>query len=166
MNPFNAITTYRLTYPACCRLAQPGAAAELFSPSSRVDSLSNYTTKMWDVLRDAVLQEWFGLRLPRSKLPWGETLFLPNGVRLVYCLDRTYARQAQADIRRHYLSLKSRSGAMSIFAGYGLTIPDALEREREGLVFLAQQADHFRSLDDYLFIVQDLGTFVDAIIHT
>ncbi len=163
---FNAITTYRLTYPACCGLANPETANDLLSASPRVDSLFHYTAEMWDILIDVVLQEWFGLRLPPSKLPWGETLYLPDDLRLLYCLDRKYARQAQADISRHYLSLKRRSDEMSIFAGYGLTIPDDIERERDGLVFLARQADHFRSLEDYLFVVQNAYPSGDRIEHT
>jgi hypothetical protein len=152
---FNAITTYRLTYPACCRLADPDAAAELLSAASRVDSLSNYTAKMWDILTDVVLEEWFGLRLPPSRLPWNGPVCLPNECRLLYCLDRQRARQMKADIERRYLSRKRGVDSISIFAGYGLTVPDDMERERDGLVFLAHQADHFRSSDDYMFIIQD-----------
>ena len=111
---------------------------------------------MWDTLTDVVLQEWFGLRLPPSRVPWDGPIHLPNHVRLIYCLDRTYARQAQSDIRKHYMALNRKPPEMSILAGYGLSIPDDLEREREGLEFLARQADHFRSTDDYLFIVQSV----------
>src|SRR5262245_4442037 len=64
-----------------------------------------------------------------------------------------YARQANADIHRHYLSLNRGAESISIFAGYGLTIRDDLERELDGLSFLARQAEHFRSLNDYLFIL-------------
>ena len=151
----NAITTYRLTYPACRGLANPDTAAELLSAASRVDSLSDYTAEMWGILTDVVLGEWFGLRLPPSKVPWKGPVYLPDECRLLYCLDRKYARQAKADIDRHYLSLKRGANSLSIFAGYGLVIPDDLERERDGLVFLARQAEHFRSLDDYLFMIQD-----------
>ena len=45
---------------------------------------------------------------------------------------------------------------MSVFSGYGLDIHDDMSRERDGLAFLGRQADHFRSPDDYLFIVQEL----------
>ena len=111
---------------------------------------------MWDILTDVVLEDWFGLRLPPSKLPWGEPLYLPDDLRLLYCLDRSCSQQAKADIYQHYLSLRRETFGISIFAGYGLAIPDDLERERDGLLFLSRQADHFRSLNDYLFVVQDL----------
>lgn len=156
MAPFNRINTYRLTYPECCGLANRDTAAVLLAEASCVDSLSHYTTEMWGILTDVVLQEWFGLRLPPSKVPWQGPDDLPDGSRLLYCLDRSYARQAKADIHRYYLSLNRGLNSMSIFAGYGLIIPDDLVRERDGLSFLARQAEHFRSLDDYLFIVQDV----------
>ena len=119
-----------------------------------MDSLSNFTTEMWGILTDVVLQEWFGLRLPPSKLPWHGPIYLPDGIQLLYGLDRGSARQARADIHRHYFSLNRGSGSLSIFAGYGLAISDDLVRERDGLSFLARQAEHFRSLDDFLFILQ------------
>jgi hypothetical protein len=154
VEPFNAIATYRLTYPDCCGLANPETAAEIFSDSALIDSLSHYTAEMWDMLTDVVLTEWFGLRLPPSKLPWAEPLYLPNDLRLLYCLNQTYARQAKSDIRKRYLSLKREPPDLSIFAGYGITVLDDFQRERDGLRFLARQADHFRSTNDYLFIVQ------------
>ncbi|QDT03943.1 hypothetical protein K227x_23290 [Rubripirellula lacrimiformis] len=121
---------------------------------------------MWDVLTGVVLEEWFGLRLPPSKLPWGEPLHLPNDLRLLYCLDRRDARRAKADIDQHYLSLRREASCLSIFAGFGLAIRDDMERERDGLLFLSRQADHFRSLNDYLFVVQDLCDGGDAIERT
>jgi hypothetical protein len=111
---------------------------------------------MWDMLTDVVLQEWFGLRLPPSRVPGGGPIHLPLHLRLIYCLDQTCARQTQSDIRKHYLGLNRKPPEMSIFAGYGISIPDDLQREREGLEFLARQVDHFRSMDDYLFIVQSV----------
>ena len=111
---------------------------------------------MWGILTDVVLQEWFGLRLPPSKVPWQGPVFLPEGCRLLYCLDRSHARQAKADIDHHYFSLSRGADSMSIFAGYALRIPNDLERERDGLSFLARQAEHFRSFDDYLFIIQEV----------
>jgi hypothetical protein len=111
---------------------------------------------MWDILIDVVLQEWFGFRLPPSKVPWGGPIFLPPHLRLVYCLDRTYARQARSNINGNYLSLKREPPQISIFAGYGLPIFDDLKREREGLEFIARQAEHFRSPSDYLFITQNV----------
>ena len=120
---------------------------------------------MWDILTDIVLQEWFGLRLPPSKLPWGERLYLPPHLRLLYCLDRIYARQARSDIEKHYLSLKRERPNMSTFASYGLSIQDDLDRERDGLLFLSRQAEHFRSIDDYLFIVQTVYADGDSHNH-
>jgi len=165
VEPFNAIATYRLTYPDCCGLASSETADEILSDSTSIDSLSHYTVEMWDMLTDVVLQEWFGLRLPPSKLPWGEPLYLPNDLRLLYCLNQTSARQAKSDIHKHYLSLKREPPNLSIFAGYGLTVPDDFQREREGLRFLARQADHFRSTNDYLFIVQMVYPDVDVEKH-
>lgn len=153
---FNEITTFRLAYPECCRLADPGVALDLLRSAERVDCLSGYTLEMWDILTCVVLQEWFGLRLPPSKLPWDGTICLPPNLRLNYCLDRTYARQARSRIQSCYLSLDENPGRMSVFSGYGLSIPDDFRREREGLLFLSRQAEHFRSLDDYLFITQNL----------
>lgn len=152
VEPFNAIRTYRLTYPECCGLSNYDTAENLFAGAS-VDSLPRYTAEMWSILTDVVLQEWFGLRLPPSKLPWQGPLYASQGCRFLYCLDRSYARQVKADIYRHYFSLDRGAESISIFAGYGLAIPDDLERERDGMAFLARQAEHFRSLDDYLFIV-------------
>jgi hypothetical protein len=156
VKPFNDILTYRLTYPECCGLANPDLAADLLAPACCVDSLAHYTTEMWDILNDVILQEWFGLRLPPSKVPWQGPVYLPDRWRLRYCLDRSYARQAKGDIDRHYLSLNRMAPSMSIFASYLLVIPNDLERERDGLSFLARQAEHFRSLDDYLFIIQEI----------
>lgn len=153
---FNEIKTFRLAYHECCRLADPHAAEATLNSSEQVDGLDGYTTEMWDILNSVVLQEWFGLRLPRSKTPWGGAVYLPPHLRLIYCLDRTYARQARFDIHAHYLPLKREPPDMSIFAGFGLAISNDFERERDGLEFIARQAEHFRSLDDYLFIVQDL----------
>ena len=109
---------------------------------------------MWDVLADVVLYEWFGLRLPPSKIPWGGPVFLPPRLRLIYCLDRSHARQARTSIHSRYVPQKREPPQNSIFEGYGLAIPDGLQREREGLLFLSRQADHFRSTNDYLFITQ------------
>ena len=106
------------------------------------------------MLMHGILQEWFGLRLPPSKLPWDGPIFLPLHLKLIYCLDRTYARQVRADIRKHYFALNRQPPTMSIFAGHGVSISEDLEREREGLEFIARQAEHFRSIDEYLFIVQ------------
>lgn len=153
---FNEITTFRLAYPECCGLADPGVALDLLRSAERVDCLSGYTLEMWDILTCVVLQEWFGLRLPPSKLPWDGTICLPPNLRLNYCLDRTYARQARSRIQSCYLSLDENPGRMSVFSGYGLSIPDDFRREREGLLFLSRQAEHFRSIDDYLFITQNL----------
>jgi len=116
---------------------------------------------MWDLLTDVVLQEWFGLRLPPSKLPWVEPIFLPPHQRLIYYLDRTSARQACSSIQSRYLSQKREPPDMSIFAGYGLSIPDDFQREREGLLFLSRQVEHFRSANDYLFITQNVYADVD-----
>lgn len=156
MPAFHDITTYRLTYPKCCGLADPSVAEALLRAAERVDRLGGYTAAMWDMLTDVVLQEWFGLRLPPSRLPWDGPIYLPPGVRFVYCLDRSAARQARDGIDSRYLSRGLPSDRMSIFAGYGLAIPDDLRREREGLEFLARQAEHFRSVRDYLFVVQTL----------
>jgi hypothetical protein len=109
---------------------------------------------MWDILTDVVLQEWFGIRLPPSSVPWQGPTRLPNGFCLLHCFDRTKARQVKVDIDQHYLSLDRGDDSVSIFAGYACAIPDSLERERDGLRFLARQANHFRSLDDYLFIIE------------
>jgi hypothetical protein len=111
---------------------------------------------MWDILTDVVLQEWFGFRLPPSKLPWDGTIYLPDAWRLLYCLSRHCAQRAKADIQQHYLVLNRAPPDISIFEGYGLAVPDDLERERNGLCFLSRQADLFRSTDDYLFIVQNV----------
>lgn len=145
-----------MTYPECCGLADPNVAERLLHNSEQVDHLSDYTTEMWDILVDVVLQEWFGLRLPPSKLPWCGPLFLPPNLRLNYCLNRTYARQAHSEIQSRYLSLNPDPSRMSIFAAYGMSIPDDLERERQGLVFLSRQSDYFRSTNDYLFIMQNV----------
>jgi hypothetical protein len=153
---FNEITTFRLAYPECCRLADPGVAHDLLLSAERVDRLSGFTVEMWDILTGVVLQEWFGLRLPPSKLPWDGSICLPPNLRLNYCLDRTYARQAHSRIQSRYLSLDENPGRMSIFSGCGFSIPNDFQREREGLLFLARQADHFRSFNDYLFITQTL----------
>lgn len=152
---FSIIISYRLTYPACCGLANPDTAAAVFAVAEQVDSLWNYTDEMCGVLTDVVLREWFGLRRRRSKVPWEGPVYLPDEYRLLCCLDRHCARQAKADIHRHYLSLNREPGSTSIVAGYGLAVPNDQQREREGLVYLARQAEHFRSLDDYLFIVQE-----------
>ena len=112
--------------------------------------------EMWDILTDVVLQEWFGLRLPPSKLPWEGPIHLPPHLRLNYCLDRAYARQARSRIQSHYLAIDHDSNRMSIFAGYGLSIPNDMQREREGLDFLVRQSGHFRSVNDYLFITQNV----------
>ncbi|MFO7904901.1 MAG: hypothetical protein ACQESR_30380 [Planctomycetota bacterium] len=124
--------------------------------SERVDRLCGYTIEMWDILTDVVLQEWFGLRLPPSKLSWGEPIVLPPHLRLIYCLDRSYARQARHTIQSRYLSQRRGPPDMSIFAGYGLSIPNDFQLEREGLLFLSRQAEQFRSTSDYLFITQNV----------
>ena len=166
VRPFNTITSYRLAYPKCCGLANPDIAADLLLATPQVDSLSHYTVEMWDILTDVVLQEWFGQRLPPFKVPWGGAVYVPDKHRLLYCFDRSNARQAQADINRSYLSLDPELRSLSIFSSYGLNIPDDFTREREGLQFLARQADHLPSLDDYLFIVQDMYPDAGHAIHT
>ncbi|TVP97438.1 MAG: hypothetical protein EA381_14965 [Planctomycetaceae bacterium] len=108
------------------------------------------------MLADVVLREWFGLRLPPSKIPWDEPIFLPPHLRLVYCLDRSYARQARSSIHRRYLSRKRGSLDKSIFSGFGLSVPDDIQLERDGLLFLFRQSEHFRSASDYLFITQNV----------
>lgn len=153
---FNEITTFRLTYPNCCGLADPNVAEALLLASERVDRLCGYTTEMWEILTDVVLREWFGLRLPPSKIPWDDAIFMPPHLRLVYCLDRSYARQARSAIHRRYLSQKRGPPAMSIFTGCGLSIPDDIQLERDGLLFLSRQAEHFSSASDYLFITQNV----------
>jgi hypothetical protein len=137
-------------------LANPGVAASLFSMAERVDVLLEYTPEMWDILTNVVLLEWFGIRLPPSKIPWDGPVYLPNEFRLVYCLDRNSARQAKAEVQVHYHSLKRGSESLSIFAGYGLQVPNDIDRERDGLMFLAGQYEHFRSSTDYVFIVQQM----------
>jgi hypothetical protein len=129
--------------------------ADLLSGACCVDAMSHYTTEMWDILTDVVLHEWFGIRLPPLKLPWQGAIYLPDGCRLIYCFDRHDARRVTAEIHHHYDALNREGDSMSIFAGYGLSIPADVKRERDGLSFLARQAEYFRSLDDYLFIVQD-----------
>ncbi|EMI41729.1 hypothetical protein [Rhodopirellula sp. SWK7] len=151
---FNTITTFRLTYPDYCSLSDPNIAESLLHDSEQADHLCGYTTEMCDILTDVVLQEWFGLRLPPSKLPGGLQIFVPPHLRLVYCLDYSSARQVMTRIRSCYFSRKRRPPDLSIFAGYGLSIPADFQLEREGLLFLARQCDHFRSNDDYLFITQ------------
>lgn len=117
---------------------------------------------MWAILTDVVLFEWFGLRVRQSRSPWGGPIYVPSHLRLIYCLDRAGARQARFEIQSHYLSADLPPGRMSIFAGYGLQIPEDFKREREGLAFIARQAEHFRSVNDYLFITQSLYTSGDA----
>ncbi|TWT63238.1 hypothetical protein [Rubinisphaera italica] len=104
---------------------------------------------------DVALQEMFGIRLPPSINPWEGLLVLPAGYRLLFCLNQKYARQVRADIRKRYLDKDRPEDSLSIFAAYGLHIQDDLMREREGLQFLARQADHFSSQDNFIFIVQD-----------
>ncbi len=107
---------------------------------------------------DVILYEWFGVQLPTSKVPWEGPVYLPDGYRLLYCLERTYARQGKANITTKYLSRDRPPNANSVFGAYidSLQIPDEITREREALQFIARQADHLTSLDDYVFIVKDL----------
>ena len=111
---------------------------------------------MWDILTDVILEEWFDIRIPPSKVPWGGEVSLPSRYRLLFCLDRTTARQLKNDITRRYFQDKSKQTFMSIFAEYGLTIPDDKRLERAGLQFLAQQADHFNSTGEHLLILQEM----------
>jgi hypothetical protein len=53
------------------------------------------------------------------------------------------ARALQCDIRRRYSSESWPPNRASIFEGYGLQIPDDKQRERQGLDYLARQAEHF-----------------------
>lgn len=153
---FNEITSYRLPYPKCCALGDPDAAEELFLALKPMDYLHGYTVEMWGILTDVVLYEWFGLRLPPSKVPWDGPVYLPPHLRLLYCLDRSYARQACNDIQSRYLRLDHSARSRSIFAAYNVHVPDDFQREHEGLHFIARQIEHFRSRDDYLFITQAL----------
>ena len=157
---FGELKTFRVAYPECCGLAEPNAAEALLLASEQVDSLSGYTPETWDILTDVVLKEWFGVRLPSSKTPWEGPIYLPPHVRLVYCLDRASARQVRSDIHAHY-PVKREYPEISVFSGCGLSIPDDLELEREGLDFIARQSEHFRSPNDYLFITQEVTHWPD-----
>ena len=154
---FNKITSYRIPYPECCVLGNPKEGPDFLCSSEQVDHLLGFTIQMWDILRDAILEEWFQLRLPTLKVPWDGPIYLPFNLRLAYCLDRSSARQATVSIEDRYISLNRYSTELSIFAGYGLNVPNDLEFERCGLTFVARQSHHFRTSDDYLFIVQETG---------
>lgn len=152
---FNLISSYRFNELEYCRAANPELALEMFTDAYRVDSLPNYTVEMYDILTDIVLSEWFGIKRPRSKLPWGIRPYFPQGNRLLYCLDRVAASKLQSEITNKYLSIQRDPEFMSIFAGYGLSIPDDFALERNGLSFLARQREYFRSSNEFVLIIQD-----------
>lgn len=152
---FNKVTSYLLPYPECCRLADPSCEPEIVLRTREVDSLSGFTGEMWDVLTDVVF-EWFRLRLQLSNVPWDGPVCVPQGTRLLYCHDRSYARQAKHDIKRRYLSRVRESNSISVFTGCNMLVPDDFAREREGLEFIARQADHLASPDDFVFVIQEL----------
>lgn len=110
---------------------------------------------MWSILTDGVLHESFGIRLPVHRTPWGGPLWAPRRHDVLYLLDRHSSRQLKADICARYFATEAvRNGwCNTIFELYGLNLRDSAARERDGLAFLARQADHFCSPDDYLLIV-------------
>lgn len=108
---------------------------------------------MWEILTDVILEKSFGLRLPPSRVPWDGPVSLPHYLRLLFCLDRAGAKMVQADIQQRYQAVPRNSRDWSIFDNYGLSVTNSMERERDGFDFLARQAKHFRSLDDYVFVI-------------
>lgn len=59
----------------------------------------------------------------------------------------------QTEIQQRYQSVPRNSDDMSIFENYLLSVTNSMEREHDGFAYLARQAEHFRSLDDYVFVI-------------
>ncbi len=158
VTPFEKIYSYRLTYPSCCRLSILDQADKLLMSSPIVDSLDLYSRQMWDMITWTI-GEKFRIRL-FHELPWDGPCYLPYGLDLRLCLNRHSARAIRNDIEQRYLSRpdRLREESMSVFAGYGVLIPNDMQRERDAMEFLARQAEHFESIDDYIFIVQEIET--------
>lgn len=157
---FEKILSYRIAYPRCCRLANPDTAEETLFSSRVVDELTTYTLDMWGLLTAEILWEWFGIRLPKRKVPWDGPVYLPPGHQLLYRFNRKDARALRHDVQRRYFEASHHPDRVSIFAGYGVNIPGDMQREREGFEFLARQTEHFDSDNQYVFVVCKCSTFV------
>lgn len=137
---------------AIWRLSDPDAAGQLLTASAVVDTLPSYTARMWDILRDVILEERWGIRMPVRLDPIDKPTQLPIGVRLLMYLNRHDARALRSDIRARYHPNRE----FTIFDSYSLQVAHAAQREHEGFDFLARQADHFEDADQYLVIIHTL----------
>jgi hypothetical protein len=111
---------------------------------------------MWNVLTDVVLWEWFRIRLYRFRSLLSGPIVLPTGCEYLFHLNRSTARQLKNDIERRYFDGTLETGRPSIFSGYGLSLPDDLDCEREGMRYLSRQAEHFTGPDDRIIIMHEL----------
>ena len=146
--PFETTESYLLHYPECCRLANPAEALNYFQTLDPIDSIADINAEMWDVFTDVGIWEWYRIRLPNDSIPWGR-LCLPNDLTLLFLLDKQRSRALSVDINERYLN---NSVECSLFAGYGMSIPNDIKHERNLMEFLARQTNHFENDDDYVLV--------------
>lgn len=153
--PFDPIESYRLTESAYLALANPLTALGAVSSSPQVDSLDFYTEEMWGMV-SVIAVEWLGIRLPELRTAWDGPICLPPEIHPLLCLNRTDARALRHDLQRRYFNRQFSPNRLSIFGGYGVDIAEEFSRERDGMEFLARQAEHLANVDDHILVVQHL----------
>jgi hypothetical protein len=129
-------------------LADPAKSPSYFQSLDPVDSIAGFTAEMWDVITDVGIWEWYRIRLPTNSIPW-DRLCLPNDLTLLFLLDKPRSRALSVDIHERYLN---NSVECSLFAGYGMSIPNDIKHEQDLMKFLARQTNHFKNDDDYVLV--------------
>lgn len=118
-----------------------------------VDSLHGYTEEMWDMLTTEN-GERFGFSIPH---PWTSATIQPRlslpGERMLLCLDQHTAQRLHNDVQDRYLRQKFNPSRLSAFGTFGLNVPNDVEREREGMEFLARQVNHFTAENQRIIVL-------------
>lgn len=125
---------------------------DVLTPSSVVDELLHYTRQMWRMLVEMAGE--YGITVPgHHKSEWGPPIVAPPGVSVEMCLDRHAARMMKTRLDKSTYTLKEAGDRLSVFANYGLPIPDEFEREAEGIAFIRRQPEYLTDLDHYLIVL-------------
>lgn len=134
------------------KVFRPEQLPDVFATKEPVDELHGYTNRMWEILTDCVLQEWFNIRLYSSGF-WFTMNQVDRNSWLLACINRRNANRNRNEIESKYLSQQLCSNRMSIFEGYGYEIDNALQLEFDGLSFWARQHQYLKDDDQKLILV-------------